>query len=618
MNVIPFTPRQPGVATGAGSCSTVSSGPAAIAANQAPTATSGLPDGFVLKGDGVYKTVKAATAENDGETMFVCSPLAIAARFRDSTGKGWGRIISLSDYDGVEHRIALDDKTIEGKTKFVMSELVSLGLRVGHATKVPLVLKELLLDAEPPSMLTSTNRLGWTTPDRRAFVLGAGRIIGDQTFIYRGQAPANLAEHVVAKGSLEDWKAAVGVMCVGNPLMILAVSLALSGPLLEVLGRDGGGLHFFGKSSRGKSTLLRTATSVWGGPEFTLSWRATTNGLEAEAAAANGMVLALDEIGSANGHDLGSAIYMLANGVGKARSDALGQSVNKMRWRVSLLSTGELRVVDHMVASGRQFMAGHGVRLIDVASENRRHGAFDDLHEAADASELTMRLQEALSAFYGTLGPAFVEKLIDEGEKVNLAWSQSLSDFKREADARYAPEAEGQIQRVIDRLALIAAAGELASGYGLTGWPNGAATEAALELLGRWLADRAVEGGSQTAWPAAMRIAEYLSTNGDKVVDLQPGTDLVEANEYAQVWADGRQIYMTAALWKEIHLGHDPQQEAKTLLDAGILISGEGKNLARKPPRAIAQAGRLYTLQISELEKAVVKAHTEAAEVDLT
>ncbi len=51
------------------------------------------------------------------------------------------------------------------------------------------------------------------------------------------------------------------------------------------------------KVSTGKSTVLRVASSVWGGFDYLQSWRATSNGLEGIAAAHNDSLLCLDEIG---------------------------------------------------------------------------------------------------------------------------------------------------------------------------------------------------------------------------------------------------------------------------------------------------------------------------------
>src|SRR5690606_5293733 len=101
-------------------------------------------------------------------------------------------------------------------------------------------------------------------------------------------------------GSLEGWQEDVAARANGNPMLTLGISAALAGCLLEKLNVDGGGLHLFGDSSAGKTTVLMAAISVWGGPAFRRTWRTTSNGLEGAAKMHTGTMLALDEVGEVN------------------------------------------------------------------------------------------------------------------------------------------------------------------------------------------------------------------------------------------------------------------------------------------------------------------------------
>lgn len=65
-----------------------------------------------------------------------------------------------------------------------------------------------------------------------------------------------------------------------------AVSLAFAAPLLRLVGMDGGGYHLKGESTDGKTTTMKAATSVCGGPDYWQTWRATGNALEDAPAAA--------------------------------------------------------------------------------------------------------------------------------------------------------------------------------------------------------------------------------------------------------------------------------------------------------------------------------------------
>ena len=75
--------------------------------------------------------------------------------------------------------------------------------------------------------------------------------------------------------------------------------MAFAGPLLGLIGREGGGFNFYGQSSRGKTTLAEASASVWGKggrPGFVRSWRSTANALEATAALHTDTLLVLDEL----------------------------------------------------------------------------------------------------------------------------------------------------------------------------------------------------------------------------------------------------------------------------------------------------------------------------------
>ena len=64
-------------------------------------------------------------------------------------------------------------------------------------------------------------------------------------------------------GSVADWQKSVGSLVTGHSRGVFAVSVAFAGPLLGLIGLEGGGFHFYGQSSRGKSTLVEAAASVW-------------------------------------------------------------------------------------------------------------------------------------------------------------------------------------------------------------------------------------------------------------------------------------------------------------------------------------------------------------------
>lgn len=87
------------------------------------------------------------------------------------------------------------------------------------------------------------------------------------------------------------------------------------------------------------------------------------------------------------------------------------------RWRLSVLSTGEISVARKLAEAGKTQMAGQMVRLIDVAADAQKFGAFDDLHSASDAATFADRLKLATRTQFGTAGVAFVNGLISRANQ---------------------------------------------------------------------------------------------------------------------------------------------------------------------------------------------------------
>ncbi|WP_242441293.1 DUF927 domain-containing protein [Stenotrophomonas maltophilia] len=160
--------------------------------------------------------------------------------------------------------------------------------------------------------------------------------------------------HYAAVGSLDDWRRDVARRCQDNSRLVLAVSAMFAGPLLHFTGATGGGFHLVGGSSSGKSTALRVAASVVGPPEYAREWRSTANGLEGVAVLHNDATLILDELAQIDPKQAGDAAYLLANGKGKSRANRAGEARAAARWRVLILSAGEVGLAQHMAEVGKQ------------------------------------------------------------------------------------------------------------------------------------------------------------------------------------------------------------------------------------------------------------------------
>lgn len=201
--------------------------------------------------------------------------------------------------------------------------------------------------------------------------------------------------------------------------------------------------------------------------------------MKSVAVAHNDGLLVLDEMGQAEPDQIGPTAYMLASGQAKARSNADGSLRARSEWRLVFISNGEITLSDHMRASrkGERTMAGQELRLLEIAADAGRRnsdgsamGIWEDLHGLPNSPALALAMKAARAGeHYGHAGPKFVEAVTARRDEVLREARVLISAFV----ASVAREGDGQVQRAAQRFGAVAAAGEMATLFGLTGWPSG-------------------------------------------------------------------------------------------------------------------------------------------------
>lgn len=118
---------------------------------------------------------------------------------------------------------------------------------------------------------------------------------------------------------------------------------------------------------------------------------------------------------------------------------------------------------------------------------------FDVLNGQENAATLSDALTARVTKHYGTPLIAFLEALCAPGEM--LRWSVIVRRTLEQFITQNLPtSSSGQAQRAALRFGLAAAAGELATAFGVTEWPDGTAATAARVCLHAWLAERGGAG----------------------------------------------------------------------------------------------------------------------------
>ncbi|MCX9155874.1 DUF927 domain-containing protein [Niveibacterium sp. 24ML] len=464
---------------------------------------------FRLDGKGVW-LIERDREGNERRPRWLCDPLRPVARVRDPENRGWGLLVEFRDPDGRMHREIVPMEHFRGDGLEVAALLLANGLQM--APKVRAFVVEYLQCARPEARARTTNRVGWhSTDDGLAFVLPDGALgeCSEEWLFMADGAPVSAFR---TRGSLSGWRDEVARLCAGNSRLVFAVSLAFASPLLYLVEGESGGFHFRSNSSDGKTTALRVAASVCGSPDYMQRWRATDNGLESLALQHCDAPLLLDELAQVDGRVAGESAYMLANGAGKVRSIRTGGARDLARWRLLFLSAGEIGLTQHMAEVGKVTRAGQEIRLAEIpADAGAGMGAFENLHGYAGGADFAKALDGAARKQYGHPFRAFVSKLIDHRDDVAGTARGFVKKFEA---AHLTANASGQARRVAHRFALVAAAGELATDWGITGWEPGEALGASGRTFAAWLAQRGGEGHQESrAMLEAVR--KFLHQHGE-------------------------------------------------------------------------------------------------------
>lgn len=525
----------------------------------------------------------------------ICSPLHVKAVTYDGQDNNFGRELWFRTTTCNWRAWAMPMEMLAGDGAALRGELLSMGVEI-DPTPTARNLLAIYLQATPPerrkrcALQTGWNGNSFVLPD---VVIGTE---SDRVIFQSGECGHD--EHTVG-GTLEGWQSEIAARAVNNPMLVIAIAAAFAGPILKPCNAESGGIHLVGDSSIGKTTGTDAACSTWGGLNFRRSWRATANGMEGAAARFNDCLLALDDISEADPKEVGAIIYSLGNGVGKQRAQKSGSARGVTRWRSFVLSNGERTIATTMAEGGHKAKAGQGVRMLDIPSA-RRFGILDELHNFPDGAAFSDAIKKSATKHHGHAGRAFLEKLTRDTQDFPalLERIKALKEFAADG-------AEGQDKRAAARFALLAMAGELATEYGITGWPEGEAIKAAEIGFTAW---RSIRGkGNDERRKILEQVSGFIERHGDGRFSDADNAAEIQVRDRAGWWRDsiGERLYLfTADGLKEALKGYDLKRALDTLQEAGALpapgTDGKRARLERIKARGTAPI-RLYTINAGKL-----------------
>jgi putative DNA primase/helicase len=446
--------------------------------------------------------------------IYVCSPLYVTALTRDEYNAEWGYMLEWKDTDKHDHKWAMPASLLAANGDQYRAQLMSEGLIIEPGLGRQLT--KYIQSREPNRKIRCVSKMGWYGPH---YVM-PGKTIShpshDENDAVVLQSQTITHDGFTSKGTLDDYKTEILQEIMPCSRFVFAVCIALAGPTLRLLNRDCCGFHLYGSSSAGKTTALQLGASIWGGPKFMNVWRSTTNGLEGIAVKRNDCTLILDEIKQLPEKDLGEAVYGVGNGLGKIRADKYGNAIPNTSWRIMILSAGEASIDNLIKSSGKEHYAGQEMRLLNVpANANDTTGLIEHIINPQETAAFVDRLKLLVTKYYGVAGPVLVAEIVNNYQNC----VERLKHHENEFLKKYLPKnAASQTQRAASKFAVVAAAGELATELGITGWPEGHAAAAVAKCFEAW----------QERLPAANNIEELQIIDGVRKMIEEHGSSRFE------------------------------------------------------------------------------------------
>jgi len=435
-----------------------------------------------------------------------------------------------------------------------------------------------------------------------AFAIGKTVLVGKSDTNSKGDyisvIPA--AEGLTAQGSEDDYLENV-LKAIDTKPQAFALCTALAAPLAQLVGLEGGGFHIYGASGCGKSTLLQCYASVMGlGSEpgdgskdsLILRWSSTSNSLEALSSERSGIGIAIDELGAFRAAKLSSVLYKFLSGKGQARLTSSLELAKQHSASVSLLSSGELSVEEKLLLSRETVNAGILARLPSMLL-TAQDMALDG-ESMLETAERIEHFKEACAEYGGTLGPRFIQVLLDKYESreslnddVRQQWQQTISEL--------ADYASNSIQRrVIRRFSLVLLAGWMAVDMELIPFSEDEITEAVTFMIERWLED--IETSKTDVERAIDRLSAYLRRNYHRIPDSNDPEIKGTIDGYKH---NGLYLLLLPEVFHKICQDVTPVQVGDELKKIGALKYDSGKQKYRVTVPCTSKRQYFYAIHYS-------------------
>ncbi len=407
------------------------------------------------------------TEEGEPRWVPVCSRLEVIAATRDDNGEDWGQLLRITDEDGNVHDWAMPMTMLAGDGNPIASAYWIWGSGSPREPRRERACTITLRPANPRCARGASRASAGITVLTFCRIRQSG-IPGSRLSF---KSKATRKPHC---GSLASWRIAARHWAPvrRNSRLVFAVSVAFAAPLLYPLDGEGGGFHFRGASSVGKTTALRLA-AAFGAEGFkairNLACHAAVSRLSRECMRWPLVPRIIREV---DGREAGRS-PTCRDGEGKSRARKDGSGRRPARWRGCFSPPARFAGRQDREA-GR--LAHGGRKPLHRVSWRRGSGLglFETFHELEAATRFRGVCGPLCAALWNPC-PGFLERLVAS----NNGLMASLGMRRGAVETACPKGADGRVRRVAQRFGMVAVAGWLASRLGVVPWPETEAFDAA-------------------------------------------------------------------------------------------------------------------------------------------
>ncbi|EJQ56201.1 hypothetical protein IEQ_00175 [Bacillus cereus BAG6X1-2] len=229
----------------------------------------------------------------------------------------------------------------------------------------------------------------------------------DYEILPNDQGEQQLFESFQVAGTVQGWIDEVFNRIKAHPRALFFVLSSFASVLLYDLKIDPFIVDLSSGTSKGKTSVLKVAASVWGTSELVNEFNATKVSIERKASFLNSFPLLMDDSRKADERLLQSIVYNFSGGKSKGRGSLSG-SQRENTWKNIMLTTGEVSLNEYASKAGGA--AARIVSLNDSPFEGVDYIFFADLYKGLETNygvigleflkQYQVRKKELLPSFY--------------------------------------------------------------------------------------------------------------------------------------------------------------------------------------------------------------------------